>query len=107
MDIRGLGDANVRKFYEMDMLKDIPGIYTLDFKKIAGKEGFGEKSISNLQQAISNSKKQPLHRLIYALGIRFVGETTAKTLAQAVNHLLDLKNYLLRNCKTWKTLDLR
>jgi DNA ligase (NAD+) len=91
MDIRGFGDANVRKFYEMDMLKDIPGIYTLDFKKIAGKEGFGEKSIGNLQQAISNSKKQPLHRLIYALGIRFVGETTAKTLAQAVEHLLDLK----------------
>jgi DNA ligase (NAD+) len=44
-----------------------------------------------LQLAIDNSKKQPLHRLIYALGIRFVGETTAKTLAQAVNHLLDLK----------------
>jgi DNA ligase (NAD+) len=44
-----------------------------------------------LQSAISNSKKQPLHRLIYALGIRFVGETTAKTLAQAVDHLLDLK----------------
>ena len=42
--------------------------------------------------AIDNSKKQPLHRLIYALGIRFVGETTAKTLAQAIHHLLDLKN---------------
>jgi DNA ligase (NAD+) len=78
MDIRGFGDANVRKFYEMDLLKDIPGIYTLDFKKIAGKEGFGEKSISNLQQAISNSKKQPLHRLIYALGIRFCGRNYCK-----------------------------
>ncbi len=91
MDIRGFGDANVRKFYELGLLNDIPGIYTLDFKKIAEIEGFGEKSIDNLQQAISNSKKQPLNRLIYALGIRFVGETTAKTLAQAVNHLLDLK----------------
>ena len=91
MDIRGFGDANVRKFYEMDLLKDIPGIYTLDFKKIGEIEGFGQKSIDNLQLAIDNSKKQPLHRLIYALGIRFVGETTAKTLAQAVNHLLDLK----------------
>jgi DNA ligase (NAD+) len=91
MDIRGFGDANVRKFYEMDLLKDIPGIYTLDFKKIGEMEGFGQKSIDNFQLAIDNSKKQPLHRLIYALGIRFVGETTAKTLAQAVNHLLDLK----------------
>ena len=44
-----------------------------------------------MQLAIDNSKKQPLHRIIYALGIRFVGETTAKTLAQAINHLLDLK----------------
>lgn len=91
MDIRGFGEANVRKFYELDLLKDIPGIYHLDFKKISELEGFGEKSIDKLQQAISNSKKQPLHRLIYALGIRFVGETTAKILAQAVNHLLDLK----------------
>jgi len=60
-------------------------------------EGFGQRSIDNLQLAISNSKKQPLHRLIYALGIRFVGETTAKTLAQAVNHLLDFKKFSLED----------
>src|SRR6266487_4720854 len=95
MDIRGFGDANVRKFYELGFLKDVPGIYKLNFKKIGELEGFGQKSMDNLQTAISNSKKQPLHRLIYALGIRFVGETTAKTLAQAVNHLLDLKKFSL------------
>jgi DNA ligase (NAD+) len=95
MDIRGFGDANVRKFYEQGWLKDIPGIYKLDFEKIGQLEGFGERSIGNLKLAISNSKKQPLHRLIYALGIRFVGETTAKTLAQAVNHLLDLRKFSL------------
>ncbi len=97
MDIRGFGDANVRKFYEMGLLKDIPGIYNLDFKKISELEGFGQKSIDNLQSAINNSKSQPLHRLLFALGIRFVGETTAKTLARAVNHLLDLKNYSLED----------
>jgi len=97
MDIRGFGDANVRKFYELGLLKDIPGIYTLNFGKISGMEGFGQKSIDNLQLAISNSKKQPLHRLIYALGIRFIGETTAKTLAQAINHLLDLKKLSLED----------
>jgi len=97
MDIRGFGDANVRKFYELKLLKDIPGVYTLDFGKIAAMEGFGQKSIDNLQSAINNSKKQPLHRIIYALGIRFVGETTAKTLAQAVNHLLDYKKFSLEN----------
>ena len=95
MDIRGFGDANVRKFYELGLVKDIPGIYTLDFTKISGMEGFGQKSIDNLQAAITHSKNQPLNRLIYALGIRFVGETTAKTLAQAVNHLLDFKKFTI------------
>jgi len=97
MDIRGFGEANVRKFYELGLLKDIPGIYTLDFAALSGMEGFGQKSIDNLQAAIENSKKQPLHRLIYALGIRFAGETTAKTLAQAVNHLLDFKKFSIED----------
>jgi len=95
MDIRGFGEANVRKFYELKLLKDIPGIYTLDFDKIGGMEGFGKKSIDNLQQAIINSKTQPLHRLIFGLGIRFVGETTAKTLAHAVSHLLEFSKFSL------------
>ena len=95
MDIRGFGDANVRKFYELGLLKDIPGVYQLDFAEIARQEGFKEKSIENLSSAIENSRQQPLHRLIYALGIRFVGETTAKTLAQAVNHLMDFKKISL------------
>jgi DNA ligase (NAD+) len=100
MDIRGFGDANVRKFYDLGLLSDIPGIYELDYEKIGNQEGFGEKSIENLRSAISNSKKQPLHRLINALGIRFVGETTAKTLAQAVNHLLDLQDYSPEDLQT-------
>jgi DNA ligase (NAD+) len=97
MDIRGFGEANVRKFYELGLLKDIPGVYQLDFNKIAKQEGFKEKSIDNLKSAIEKSMQQPLHRLIYALGIRFVGETTAKTLAQAVNHLLDFKKFSLED----------
>jgi DNA ligase (NAD+) len=56
-------------------------------------EGFGGKSIQNLQMAIEASKTQPLHRIIYGLGIRYVGETTAKTLANAVEHLLDFSGY--------------
>lgn len=95
MDIRGLGEAIVSKFYELGFLKDIPGIYRLPFGQIRGLEGFGEKSISNLQNAIEASKQQPLNRLIFALGIRYVGETTAKTLAHAVNHLLDFKDKTL------------
>ncbi len=89
MDIKSFGEANVRKFYELGLLKDIPGIYTLDFEKIGQLEGFGKKSLDNLRTAIEASKQQPLYRLIYGLGIRFVGETTAKTLANAIEHLLD------------------
>ena len=91
MDIRGLGDAHVRKFFEMGFLKDIPSIYHLPFDQIRKLEGYGAKSVDNLQQAIETSKTQPLHRLLYALGIRFVGETTAKTIAANINHLLDLE----------------
>jgi DNA ligase (NAD+) len=93
MDIKSFGDANVRKFYEMKLLKDIPGVYQLDFEQISTLEGFGKKSIDNLKAAIENSKTQPLHRLLFGLGIRYVGETTAKTLVHSVEHLLDFRNF--------------
>ena len=95
MDIRSFGAAHVLKFFELGFLKDIPGVYQLPFNRIAELEGFGVKSIENLRSAIEESKKQPLHRVIYALGIRYVGETTAKTLAKAVNYLMDLKKISL------------
>jgi DNA ligase (NAD+) len=93
MDIRSLGESNVRKFWSLGLLKDVPGIYMLDFEAVGKLEGFGPKSISNLQSAIEASRSQPLHRLIFGLGIRYVGETTAKTLANSTGHLLNLVDY--------------
>lgn len=93
MDIKSFGDANVRKFYAEGLIKDIPGIYALNADIIGKMEGFGKKSIDNLLAALEASKSQPLHRLIYGLGIRYAGENTAKTLANAVNHILDFTNY--------------
>jgi DNA ligase (NAD+) len=93
MDIRGLGEANIEKFYKLCLLTTIPQVYQLDYEAIGKLEGFGPKSIDNLQSAIAHSKSQPLHRLIFALGIRHVGETMAKTLAHAVDHLLDLQQF--------------
>ena len=93
MDIKSFGDANVRKFYAEGLIKDIPGIYALNADIIGKMEGFGKKSIDNLMAALETSKSQPLHRLIYGLGIRYAGENTAKTLANAVNHILDFTNY--------------
>jgi DNA ligase (NAD+) len=93
MDIKSFGEANIRKFYEIGILPNVPAVYTLDFEKVTQLEGFGKKSIDNLQAAIANSKNQPLYRLIYGLGIRFVGETTAKTVASQIQHILDLTNF--------------
>jgi DNA ligase (NAD+) len=87
MDIRSFGEANVKKFYELGLLKSIPGVYHMDFDNIGALEGFGKKSVDNLTAAIEKSKLQPLHRVIFGLGIRYVGETTAKILANAVDYL--------------------
>ncbi len=93
MDIRSMGDANVRKFYELGLLPNIPSIYNINWEEVRKLGGFGEKSITNLQTAINNSKTQPLNRVVFGLGIRHVGETMAKTLANAVEHIRDLYNY--------------
>lgn len=93
MDIRGLGEANIRKFHELGWLPDIPSIYTLPYDSMRRLEGMGEKSVTNLREAIEKSKTQPLHRLINALGIRYVGETTAKGIARKVGRLLELTGF--------------
>lgn len=84
MDIRGMGESIVNKFFEQKIIKIIPDIYELNWAEVAKLEGFKEKSIANLKTAIESSKKQPLNRLIFGLGIRHVGETTAKNLARKV-----------------------
>jgi DNA ligase (NAD+) len=91
MDIRGLGESHVQKFNALGFLNDIPSIYQLPYDAIEKLEGYGKKSVENLKAAIEASKSQPLYRLIYALGIRFVGEATSKTLAHSVTHILELK----------------
>jgi DNA ligase (NAD+) len=107
MDIRSFGEANVKKFYGLGILKDIPNIYTIDFEAISKMAGFGKKSIENLQSAIEESKHQPLNRLIFALGIRYVGETTAKVLANAVNHLFDLKDFSEEKLQTFEDIGVK
>lgn len=93
MDIRNLGESNIRKFYDLGLLKDIPGIYSMNWDNVLALEGFKEKSVNNLKEAVENSKSQALNRLIFGLGIRYVGETTAKTLANAVTNLKDLYDW--------------
>ncbi len=93
MDIRSLGDANIRRFYELGYLKTIADIYSLPYDKLEGLEKLGKKSIDNLKAAIEKSKNQPLHRIIFGLGIKYVGETTAKTLARTVTDIRDFQHW--------------
>jgi DNA ligase (NAD+) len=93
MDVRGMGESNVSKFFELGLLRTVPDLYRIDWSRVAQLEGFKEKSIANLQAAIEASKNQPLNRVIFGLGIRHVGETTAKNLARTVTHLRDFYDW--------------
>jgi DNA ligase (NAD+) len=93
MDIRGLGESVIRKFFELGLLRSLPMLYTLDWPTIQGMEGFGAKKIENLQKAIEASKKQPLSRFLFGLGIPQVGEGMGKTLAGAVETIQELYEF--------------
>ena len=95
MEITGLGEAIVKRFFKEGFIKNIIDIYHLPYNKIAELEGFGQKSIENLKINIEKSKNRQFSKLIFALGIRYVGETTAKLLAQRVEEIEELYNYQL------------
>ena len=84
MNIEGLGDRIMEDFYNFNFIGSIADIYSLKdhAKELVRLEGFGEKSINNLLEAIEESKNNSLERLIFGLGIPHVGAKTAKVLAQ-------------------------
>lgn len=97
MNIDGFGEAYVDKFYQEGLLKNIADIYRLDYPKIEAFEGFGKRSVEKLRDAIEASKSNPLYRLIYGLGIRYVGSTNSKILAGAVEKAQDLQNWRMED----------
>ena len=90
MDINGLGDKIVDQLVDKGMVKDIADLYTLKLDNVAELDRMGEKSAQNLLDQIAASKKHTLARLIYALGIRMVGERTGQLLAEHFSSLDDL-----------------
>jgi DNA ligase (NAD+) len=94
-DIEGLGEKQIEAFYDEGRIMQPADIFTLqkrdarlpEDKRLAAKKGYGAKSIENLFRAIEARRKIPLHRFIYALGIRHIGETTARDLAKALGTL--------------------
>lgn len=82
MDIEGLGPAVLEQLYEEGLIHHVYDLYTLDRQQIAALERLGEKSADNLLEAVEKSKEADLSRLIFALGIRHIGQKAAKLLAQ-------------------------
>lgn len=87
MDIEGLGPALAELFYREDLVEDVGDLYYLRAEQLAGLERMAEKSASNLVSAIDKSKNNPLRRLIFGLGINFVGEKAARLFAEKFGHL--------------------
>jgi len=81
MNIDGLGEVLVDQLVDKGLVHDVADLYGLSHEQLANLERMGDKSASNLREEIENSKKADLARLIFALGIRFVGERTGQLLA--------------------------
>jgi DNA ligase (NAD+) len=92
MDIDGLGDKLVELLVEQELIHDVADLYQLTVETLASLERMGEKSASNLVNALAASKQPKLSRFIYALGIREVGETTAMNLANEFRTLNAVKD---------------
>jgi DNA ligase (NAD+) len=82
MNIDGMGDALVTQLTDRGLVKNVADIYKLTKENLRSLERMGEKSAQNILHEIENSKRLPLDRVIYGLGIRFVGERTAEFLAE-------------------------
>ena len=81
MDIDGLGEETVELLYENGLVRNIADLYDLQALQLAVLPRLGDKSADNIIRSIARSREVPFHRVLFALGIRFVGETTAKSLA--------------------------
>jgi DNA ligase (NAD+) len=91
MDIEGLGEETIEQLFEAGLIKDIGDIYDLQKEQLLPLERMAEKSVNNLLDGILRSKEVPFERVLFAIGIRFVGETVAKKLARHFHSMERLK----------------
>jgi len=95
MNIDGLGSETINLLYQNDLLKNIADIYSLKVPDLVRLERLGTKSAYNIQTGVEKSKEVPFERVVFALGIRFVGETVAKKLAFAFKNMETLERATL------------
>lgn len=91
MDIEGLGDAVLETFLKVGLIGKISDVYRLDYEKIAALDGMGQKSADNLKKAVEKSKENDLSKLLFAFGIRHIGQKASKLLS---DHFLTLDNII-------------
>tara|TARA_Y100000590_G_scaffold342211_1_gene390681 strand:- start:177 stop:2213 length:2037 start_codon:yes stop_codon:yes gene_type:complete len=103
LNIDGFGKKIIQNFWDLDMIRYPVDIFNLNFKKISSLEGWGDLSASNLEKAIKKSQKISLDKLIFAIGIRHIGQENAKTLAK---YFVNIKKFedLFNNDRRKKTL---
>ncbi|CAN5464010.1 NAD-dependent DNA ligase LigA [soil metagenome] len=92
MNMDGLGSETIDLFYSSGLLNNVADIYSLEKKDINGLERFGEKSANNIMAGIEKSKEVPFERVLFAIGIRFVGDTVARKLARHFNSIESIQN---------------
>jgi len=91
MDIDGMGPETIELFYDAGLVKNIADLYTLTFDDIINLERIADKTANNILQGLEQSKQRPFERVLFAIGIRYVGETVAKKLAR---HFLSIDNII-------------
>ncbi|HIE01693.1 MAG TPA: NAD-dependent DNA ligase LigA [Thiotrichaceae bacterium] len=99
MEIEGLGEKRVEQLIADELVENLADIYTLSHEQWAGLEGMGQKSADKMMKAIEKSKSTTLDRFLYALGIREVGDSTARLLAQQFGDLEKLMSATRRELK--------
>lgn len=102
MNIEGLGEKVVKQLYDEGLIKDVADLYKLKKEELVQLERMGEKSSDNLLRAIERSKENSLERLLFGLGIRFVGAKAAKTLAETC---LTLDNLMTKTREELQQID--
>jgi DNA ligase (NAD+) len=90
LNIEWLGEETIQLFLSQNLIETLPDLYELKTTDLVKLERLGEKSAQNIIESIEKSKSVPMQRVLYGLGIRFVGETVAKTLAKEIQSIEEL-----------------
>jgi DNA ligase (NAD+) len=97
MDVEGLSKATIERFVAEGWVKSFADLYRLDYQAISQLDGFGKRSAEKLEKNLEKAKQNPIYRVLYSLCIHHFGRKVSKLIAAEINHVLDLKNWVLED----------